>query len=305
MLGARGRHARQSLRGRRWAAVLVGAATLTAAASFGTAWADSSPLPAPSSSLAVPAPAAGPDLGAVADGSVHPGVQVRTAGAQCTANFVFTGGGKTYLGQAAHCSGTGTAEETDGCSAKSLPLGTPVEISGASKPGRLAYNSWIAMQNAHERNPDACAYNDLALIEIDPADVAKVSSSVPFFGGPVGVDAAGTTPGERVVSYGNSELRGGVSVLSPKVGTSLGDQGHGWSHTVATVTPGIPGDSGSAFLTADGRALGVLSTLNFTPVPGTNSIGDLAKMLAYAQAHGAPGNLAVAAGGPFRSLGLV
>jgi hypothetical protein len=41
----------------------------------------------------------------------------------------------------------------------------------------------------------------------------------------------------------------------------LGDDGAGWSHNVATVTPGVPGDSGSAFLDANGRALGVLSTL--------------------------------------------
>ena len=283
---------------RRLAAVLVGAAALTAG-TVGSAWADPAPVPTPAPAVAVPAPApaAGPDLGAAMGGGVHPGVQVRTAGAQCTANFVYSGGGKTYLGQAAHCSGTGSAQETDGCTSSSLPLGTPVEISGASKPGKLVYNSWLAMQKAHETDPDACAYNDLALVEIDPADVGKVSAAVPFFGGPVGVDTDGTAPGERVASYGNSELRGGVSLLSPKIGTSLGDQGHGWSHVVATVTPGIPGDSGSGFLSADGRALGILSTLNFAPVPATNGVGDLAKMLGYARGHGAPGDLTVVPGG--------
>jgi hypothetical protein len=230
---------------------------------------------------------------------------MRTDGAQCTANFVYSGGGKTYLGQAAHCSGTGSADETNGCTSKSLPLGTPVEISGASKPGKLAYNSWLTMQHNHEKDADTCAYNDLALVEIDPADVAKVSPAVPFFGGPTGVDTQGTAPGERVASYGNSELRGGVPFLSPKVGTSLGDQGHGWSHIVATVSPGIPGDSGSAFLSPDGKALGILSTLNFTPAPGTNGVGDLAKMLDYARGHGGPGDLALKVGGPFKSLGLV
>jgi hypothetical protein len=296
----------RGIRGRRLAVVLVGAAALTAG-TFGSAWADPAPVPTPAPAVAIPAPApsAGPDLGAVVAGGVHPGVQVRTAGAQCTANFVYSGGGKTYLGQAAHCSGTGSADQTNGCTSSSLPLGTPVEVGGASKPGRLVYNSWLAMQKAHESDPDACAYNDLALVEIDPTDVPKVSSAVPFFGGPVGVDTDGTALGERIVSYGNSELRAGVSLLSPKVGTSLGDQGHGWSHLVATVTPGIPGDSGSAFLSADGRALGILSTLNFTPVPATNGVGDLAKMLTYARGHGAPGDLTVVAGGPFHSLGLV
>ena len=295
-----------AVRGRRLAVVLLGAAALTAT-TFGSAWADPAPVPTPAPNVAIPAPApaAGPDLGASVAGGLHPGVQMRTAGAQCTANFVYTGGGHTYLGQAAHCSGTGSADETDGCTSSSLPLGTPVEISGASKPGKLVYNSWLAMQKTHEPDPDACAYNDLALVEIDPADVGKVSPAVPFFGGPIGVDTDGTAPGERVASYGNSELRGGVPVLSPKIGTSLGDQGHGWSHLVATVTPGIPGDSGSGFLSADGRALGILSTLDFSPVPGSNGVGDLARMLAYARGHGAPGDLAVVTGGPFRSLGLV
>ena len=33
-----------------------------------------------------------------------------------------------------------------------LPLGTPVEINGASRPGTLAYSSWIAMQQRGETN---------------------------------------------------------------------------------------------------------------------------------------------------------
>jgi hypothetical protein len=78
--------------------------------------------------------------------TVHPGVQVYTEGAQCTANFVFQEGTEVYLGQAAHCSGTGGQTETNGCSSGSLPLGTPVEVTGASRPGTLVYNSWLAMQ---------------------------------------------------------------------------------------------------------------------------------------------------------------
>ncbi|HEU5456876.1 MAG TPA: hypothetical protein VFU85_14455, partial [Nocardioides sp.] len=56
---------------------------------------------------------------------ITPGVQTYTDGAQCTANFVFTdGAGKVYIGQAAHCAGTGGATETNGCDTGSLPLGT-------------------------------------------------------------------------------------------------------------------------------------------------------------------------------------
>src|SRR5687768_8652200 len=63
---------------------------------------------------------------------IHPGVMTFTAGAQCTANFVFTNGSDTFIGQAAHCSGTGAATDTNGCESGSLPLGTPVEVDGAS-----------------------------------------------------------------------------------------------------------------------------------------------------------------------------
>jgi hypothetical protein len=217
---------------------------------------------------------------------IHPGVQTFTNGAQCTANFVFTSGTRVFIGQAAHCSGTGEATDTNGCTAGSLPLGTPVEVTGASKPGTLVYNSWLTMQALGETDPDACAYNDFALIELDPADHGKVNPSIPNFGGPVGINTTGTALGDRVYTYGNSSLRGGVTALSPKTGTSLGDDGNGWTHTVYTATPGIPGDSGSAFLDKDGKALGILSTVAIAPLTGSNNVSDLNKALAYQQAHG-------------------
>ncbi|HET7510061.1 MAG TPA: serine protease [Solirubrobacterales bacterium] len=219
--------------------------------------------------------------------AVHPGVQTFTDGAQCTSNFVFEEGATVYLGQAAHCSGTGGQTETDGCTSGSLPIGTPVEVTGATKPGTLAYNSWLTMQASGEKDPDTCAYNDLALIRLDSADVGKVNPSVPGYGGPTGVGSAGET-GSTVFSYGNSELRGGITKLSPKQGTVIQNEGGGWSHIVVTVSPGIPGDSGSGFMNESGQAIGVLSTLQLAPLAGTNGVGDLGKELAYAQAHGFP-----------------
>lgn len=219
-----------------------------------------------------------------AQATVHPGVQVLTEGAQCTSNFVFEDASNVYLGQAAHCSGTGGQTETNGCTSGSLPLGTPVQISGASRPGTLAYNSWLTMQADGESNPDACAYNDLALIRVDPADVGKVNPSVPGFGGPTGVGGVGGL-GSTVYSYGNSELRGGITKLSPKQGIVIQNEGNGWSHVVSTLTPGIPGDSGSGFLNGSGQAIGILSTLQLAPLPGSNGVGDIGKELAYMRAH--------------------
>ncbi len=219
--------------------------------------------------------------------TVHPGVQTFTAGAQCTSNFVFQEGSTVYLGQAAHCSGTGGQTETDGCTSGSLPLGTPIEVTGAAKPGTLAYNSWLKMQAAGETDPDTCAYNDRALIRLDPTDVGKVNLSVPGFGGPTGVGTVGDL-GSTVYSYGNSELRGGITKLSPKQGIVIQNEGGGWSHIVSTLTPGVPGDSGSGFMNEAGQAIGVLSTLQLAPLAGTNGVGDLCRELAYARAHGFP-----------------
>jgi hypothetical protein len=216
--------------------------------------------------------------------TIHPGVMTFTNGAQCTSNFVFQDGSNVYLGQAAHCSGTGAATDTDGCASESLPIGTPVEVSGASRPGTLVYNSWLTMQAKGESDPDACAYNDLALIKIDANDVASVNPSVPGFGGPTGVGTVGGL-GSTVYSYGNSELRGGITKLSPRQGVIVQNQGNGWSHNAYTLTPCVPGDSGSGSMNGSGQAIGVLSTVELAPAAGSNNFGDIGRELAYMRAN--------------------
>ena len=219
--------------------------------------------------------------------TIHPGVQTETAGGQCTANFIYTSGTNVFIGQAAHCSGTGAATETNGCDSGSLPLGTRVDVAGASRPGTMVYNSWLAMQAAGERGENACEYNDFALVKLDPADVGRVNPSVPGYGGPSGV--GGAAPGSDVFSYGNSSLRLGLTQTSPKQGKVVSVEGGGWSRNVYTATPGIPGDSGSGFLNASGQALGTLSTVAIAPTPASNGVADLGKELGYARSHGFSG----------------
>lgn len=230
--------------------------------------------------------------------TIHPGVQMVTAGGQCTANFIFedAGSGATYIGYAAHCAGAGgAATDTNGCVAPALAPGHPVEISGAANPGTLAYSSWHTMQAEGEQDADTCQYNDFALVEIHPDDVAKVNPSVPHWGGPTAL-GGDTAPGQVVHSYGNSSLRLGLTLLSPKTGVSLGTTAGGWTHPTYTVTPGIPGDSGSGLLDSDGRAVGVLSTLALAPLAGSNNYSDLASALEYANAHGGLGEITLVAG---------
>src|SRR5436309_1278868 len=114
---------------------------------------------------------AAPTWAPASSATVHPGVQTFTDGGQCTANFVFyDGAGNEYIGQAAHCSGTDGNTATDGCTSGSLPTGTPVDVTGASQPGTMVYNSWLTMQQLGETNSDTCAYNDLALVKLDSSD---------------------------------------------------------------------------------------------------------------------------------------
>ena len=248
--------------------------------------------------------AAAPAWAPAKSATIHPGVQLFTKDAQCTANFIYTDGTTVFIGQAAHCSGTGGNSESDGCVAPSLPLGTPVTVTGAKHPGTLVYNSWLTMQQLKEKNPDVCKYNDLALVRLDPADAGSVNPSVPIWGGPVGLDTTGTKPGEAVYSYGNSQLGLGTGAISQKQGTSQGDEGNGWSHVVSTDPPGVPGDSGSGFLDANGSALGILSTLEVAPRTGTNGVGDLARELDYMHQRSAFGAVQLVLGTePFSARG--
>jgi hypothetical protein len=235
--------------------------------------------------LALAAPAGAGAWAPASSAPIHPGVQTYTKGAQCTANFIFARGGKVYVGQAAHCAGTGSATETNGCKSHSLPLGTPVRVHGARQRGTLVYSSWRTMQRRDERTGAACRFNDLALVKLARSDVHLVNPSVPGYGGPTGVASFGP-PESKVYSYGNSGLRAGVPTLSPKEGVIVDKEGDGWSAVVYTATPGVPGDSGSGFMDDSGRAIGVLSTLNVLPNPGGNGVGALANEIAYMHRHG-------------------
>jgi len=232
-----------------------------------------------------PAAEAAPTWAPAATATIHPGVQTITSGGQCTANFIFYNASDVFIGQAAHCSSTSAATETNGCTANSLPLGTKVDVGGASQPGTLVYNSWLTMQALGETNANICAGNDFALVQLAPADAAKANPSIPHWGGPTGIGSSAPLL-SLVYSYGNSELRLGITALSPKIGVGQGTVSGGWQHNTTLVTPGLPGDSGSALLDSNGRAIGVLSTLG-VGVPGgvTNTFGDIAHELNYLNSH--------------------
>ncbi|WP_219416792.1 S1 family peptidase [Pseudonocardia nigra] len=201
----------------------------------------------------------------------------------CTAGFVFSGAGATYLGYAAHCATPGASMGLSGCAEPTLPIGNPVLIErndGTRSTGRLAYSSWVTMQERGETEPSLCFFNDFALVEVDPADRDAVDPSIPVLGGPTALDTDGTVPGEPVYSY--QPNNDGPAV---KEGVSLGTGEDGLTHRVDTDPSGMPGDSGSGYVDGDGAAFGILST-QFLDGRNTNGVTDLASALSYANRFG-------------------
>jgi len=227
-----------------------------------------------------------------ATAKIHPGVQMFTDGAQCTANFVFTDTrNRVYVGYAAHCAGLGSATQTNGCETESHPIGTAVRFGTGSTLlssgttvgyGKLAYSSWRNMRRRGVTSENLCQYNDFALVRVNAAYVDRVNPSMPHWGGPVGLDTDGVPTGSEVYSVGSSSLRLGSGPVA-KTGTVLGVGGGGWTYTIRTGNPGIPGDSGSGFIGPDGRAMGTLSTMALFPATLSNGVGNLHRELRYAQ----------------------
>ena len=241
---------------------------------------------------------AAPRWAAAASASIRPGVELLTpvdarSANVCTADFVFTAGTATYLGMAAHCAGTNERAAGSGCREPTLPVGTAVLVrrtDGVTSRATLAYSSWVTMQQRRENDAQRCAFNDFALVALSPADAALVNPTVPLLGGPAGLNGEGVPDGQAVYSY---QPHDGDKPV--KVGRSLGDGADGQVHYVATVPPGVPGDSGSGFLDARGGAFGVLST-EFFDTQHSNGVTDLAAALGYASRYGPLGPVALVPG---------
>ncbi len=222
--------------------------------------------------------------------TIRPGVQVTSEQGQCTSNFVFTDqtGQHLFLGLAAHCFGTsGDSTNTNGCETGTAQHGAPVNIQGASQSGLLWYSSWVVMQSVNETDGNTCDYNDFALVWIHPDDRDKVHPAMLHFGGPTqAADPSSVSIGTRVLTFGNTGLRPGPEELDRREGRVVRQTESGWSTTVYTATPGVPGDSGSGVLTGDGQGLGILVTVGLAPLPASNGVTSLQHAVDYARSNG-------------------
>ncbi len=234
-------------------------------------------LAAAAVAMATPSASAAPRWAPASKATIHPGVQTRVGGTRCTANFVFYDSRYVYLGQAANCSG---------------PPGTIVAIQGASRSGRVVYNSWTT---------SGSGVNDFALVRIDNADKAKVNPSVPFWGGPT-AGGGSSSFGTPVYAYGNSASPSATTDRSPKYGINTtawamgsfrpGGTSGGWTHYAQMALPAtshysaensaLGGDDlGSPVLDSRGRAFGILGPWAHD---ASNRVTDLSKALGHMKA---------------------
>ena len=173
----------------------------------------------------------------------------------CTANFIFGGAGNYHIGTARHCVGGAGDElvmQVDSITLASV--GTVVKhTSGPGDPG-----------------------NDFALIRLDPGVVAKwgVSPALPVVGGPNGVYTGCAVQGVKHFGHGYG-VAVGQGKPSAGVATNWNDDGYGWTGF------GLPGDSGSAVVTATGQAAGNFTHLIVNPgeYPGSDLAGTRATKL--------------------------
>lgn len=205
------------------------------------------------------------------DADIRPGIQVTTEGAgQCTANFLFRSADNRtlYLGVAAHCFG----------SDEPVPLGSAVsgvmDNGQQRRIGEVAYNAWMHTDQHYQL--------DFGLIELDDRRSIRAIThpAVMWYGGPVALAANDdTVAGDHVISYGHSSQRGPQDADNPRQGRVLQKEGN--QIQVWTDHPGIKGDSGSGLMTADGRALGVLSTATVNFLEGTVENRDMPRVNTY------------------------
>ncbi len=172
---------------------------------------------------------------AAAAGTLQPGAYHETDAGSCTLNFVYTGGGSTYLGTAAHC-----VEQ----------IGQPVQDIDGETFGHVAF---IGDANATEW--------DFAFIRVEAEDLGRVSPSVK---GHPAFPTGSTTPPETLagdaIQLSGYGLGYGTTKTTQEQRTAvMGGDDSDW---YSVSGPIHWGDSGGPLVhVRTGKALGIVSRL--------------------------------------------
>jgi hypothetical protein len=174
---------------------------------------------------------------------VRPGGELRSDVGQCTLNFLFkTPEGERYIGTAGHCI-LGEGPVADSAGEKTWPKGQgpAATLPDGKRFGEFAY--------AVLQDP-----KDFALIRIDPG--IEASPEMCNYGGPTGINDDLSGDPTVLEYFGNGVGIGSAVPARSAVAMGLPNADHVYAAGLA-----LPGDSGSAVISEDGRAVGVLVTV--------------------------------------------
>jgi hypothetical protein len=194
--------------------------------------------------LIPPVPTATP-VGTGTCPGTRPGAIVQSDIGQCTLNFLFGGSdGRRYIGTAGHCI-LGESPIGGDVGERSWAPGAGPEARDAAgnRVGEFAY--------AILQDP-----KDFALIRLDTQTPA--SAGMCHFGGPTGIndDRPGLAQPVVLNYFGDGVAVGTLLPARSALAFGMPDPDHVFAQGVA-----VPGDSGSAVISSDGRAVGVLITV--------------------------------------------
>lgn len=262
---------------------------------------------------APPGPA--PVWGQPSTALIYPGIGISTGRSGCTTNFLFTSEDNQhiYIGSAAHC--FADDQTTSNCDPQRQfdAPGTNVNFIGpeggyayylsnsaesAYLPinGTLVYNSFYTMAARGEDDGPTCSFNDFALIEIPLVAQGNVTPYFHKYGPATAIlEPAALALGTPIVVYGHSDYWLGQAPLQEAWGyitVAPPDEWGQWEFGFLLNRPSIWGDSGSAVMTPEGGAAGILTTIAKTPspvgsvpAPGTNGATTISRALDYMQAN--------------------
>ncbi len=192
--------------------------------------------------IKVPAADGALPVGVGACPGVRPGGELQTEIGLCTFNFLFEAPDhERYIGSAGHCI-LGEGPVADNAGEKVWPKGGgPVaKDSAGHRIGEFAY--------AVLQDP-----KDFSLIRLDPG--VEASPEMCDFGGPTGINDDINGDPKVMRYFGNGVGIGQALPARSAVALGFPNKDHVYGLGLA-----LPGDSGSAVITDDGRAVGVLVT---------------------------------------------
>lgn len=196
----------------------------------------------------------------------------------CTANFVWNGGKKLYLGAAGHCFLPASMKATHGAGADYDASGVEVSVCVNNCDGNFRTMTLVGelvrlggVAYARQTDPTGTedVGNDFGVVQIPDALASQVRRAMPVFGGPTGVDTL--DQGELGCHFGHGLVVGETFATKDRVGVGGGSEEDYWLGDFA----GAFGDSGSAMVSCvqegagfSGRgAVGVLTHLGLSVCP--------------------------------------